>query len=428
MTETDQPTGETSHALGTLPRSALYVVLAVLVACLGACIVYLFFTDSKTDPPRYYIALGLLFFALCTAGNLIFANTKAFLELKTGLLVATMAGPAVLWFVALVVFSQFIAKDGFFPTEERLPMKFESLPVELAAYERELGWYAFDDWSRRNPGLQKLFVDAHESDIAGSLWKIAQRSIPETSHALSRAEVNSLWLYSSKHGVVKLQRITGHKSVQGSDAMVRIPFRASPSTAIEGDGPATISVMFQGRRDHGALEYLRAHIQAGGYVAVEDEHVDSLIVTWYRDFLTTDYLFVDTRPYACDDHSQHRIGVVALDRKVMDARLWSGRLSRVPQPPLPPTSFARIRANDRKDSIELADWLGPWAPMFRREVLTNGSGTAVRDQVDALFTKLKPFGDLTKAAGKETPHTWWFVVDDARGILTMLVSLSTATP
>src|SRR5690348_14143375 len=97
----------TVHAKTSTPREQLVWIAVGMAAAALATAVYLTIQSGDTrDLFVYRVTLLLLFFAISTVSALIF-NAKASLGGNVWGVSLALGGPAVLWIVALVIFTRF---------------------------------------------------------------------------------------------------------------------------------------------------------------------------------------------------------------------------------------------------------------------------------------------------------------------------------
>src|SRR5262249_24767231 len=135
-------------------------------------------------------------FALSTISCLLFVATSVKVEANLGYAVITLAGPAGLWVLVIMVMTKI--------WHEPPPMLVHQVPP---------GWIPFAEWRYKAGHLSYLFLDDKVQYCIREVFNNVFFRYPE-KRKLSRPSVQTVFIYYARAvgnmGMVKLQRVVGN--------------------------------------------------------------------------------------------------------------------------------------------------------------------------------------------------------------------------
>ena len=292
-----------SHHLTAHQRKWLTATLtAILVVSLAAA-VYMA-VRSPDEIVHYRVILLLLFFAISSISSLIFTSAPQ-VELKGDFygLALSVGGPAALWLIALLLFSQFYKEDRISSSS------MFSLVQSHVQSQREIGWQIYPEWKSAHHGLRQ-WLGRSDSEQLSKLMLAAHFTPP--GEKMKLPVVSTLFVYFPGKISLKLQRIRGEQP--GGELTVH--FAGLPSTK---DGRVASMLL--------ATSNLGSKKISESFVATEPKHapeakltnltqVDALLVSLYEDDNPGDgdYTVVDLKRFSQDAQGSIYLGVLSFDR------------------------------------------------------------------------------------------------------------------
>lgn len=264
--------------------------------------VYLTIEASSASNPVfiYRVALLLLFFAISTVSALIF-NAKASLHGNFGGMVLAIGGPAVLWIVALVIFTRFYPEDGI------RVATLQSMVLHDWDSQVESGWRDYRGWKADIGDSFRDILGVKEVETLKNLFWNVYYDPPGSR--LANVRIGKVFLYLGPKYTIKFERIRATR-----DSASEAPFVLNYGGQASNDTGTSYSVLLVGS-DNGSTLTLKdvPHNDASTEQRFETTDIDCLIVTWYDDEVTRDgdYITADMKEFANDHHAEFRLGIAA---------------------------------------------------------------------------------------------------------------------
>lgn len=275
---------------------------AILVASLAAAIYMAL--RSPDEIVHYRVILLLLFFAISSISSLIFTSAPHVkLEGDFQGLALSVGGPAALWLIALLLFSQFYKEDRVSASSML------SLVQSHVQNQRDLGWQIYPEWRRGHQDLGQ-WLGRSESEQLSKLLLAAHFTPP--GEKMKLPVVSTLFVYFPGKVSLKVQRIRGEQP----GGQLTVHFAGSPSTK-EG----TVASMLLAASNLGSKRISQS------FTATEPNHapeakltnltqVDALLLSLYEndDPGEGDYTVVDLKRFSQDAQGSIYLGVQSFDR------------------------------------------------------------------------------------------------------------------
>lgn len=354
----------TVHAKTTTPREQLVWIAVGMAAAALATAVYLTIQSGATrDLFVYRVTLLLLFFAISTVSALIF-NAKANLGGNVWGLTLALGGPAVLWIVALVIFTRFYPEVNL--TNEAT---LQGLVRGVWESQQKSGWKDYSGWKAENGDDFADVLGANETETLRNLfWGVYHRT---PGQRLENVQIATAFLYLGPKYTLKFQRIRGYKESADSE-----PFTLYYGGQTSNDTGRSGSVLLIGR-DTGSLRVKESYYdgESKPEQALDQNDLDCLIVSWYTDEVTGDgdYITTDLKEFATNHRASLRLGIAAF--KPIDA-VQSWRLASrtaTDKDDVLPLAFREMRHGWQKDLGAVEGDLRPWLQVLDKALEPGGA-------------------------------------------------------
>jgi hypothetical protein len=341
------------------PRNMLTWVTIGLAAVALMVAIYLTVKDSAGhNLVAYRVILLLLFFAISTVSALIF-NTKASLGGSFWGLTLALGGPAVLWIVALVIFTRFYPESSL-TTETSLQSKAQ----EFWTAQQKIGWQDYETWKTNNNDDFQDILGVSETDTLRNLfWSVHYRT---PGARLDSVQIATVFLYFGPKFTMKFQRIRGNRAYANGKAF-RLHYGAQTSNSTGGSG----SVLLVARP--GDYLHLRGSYYDGDSTPdqyLDETDIDCLIVSWYQDEVSDDgdYLTADLKEFATNHRASYRLGIAAF-KPIEEAESWWLTARTVTDNDnVLPLSFLPMKQIWHRDLSNVEGDLKPWLQVLDREM------------------------------------------------------------
>jgi len=225
---------------------------------------------------QYRIAVALLCFSLSTVGGLLFATKESDIRGTVGLFTLHIAGPAVTWLAALLIFS-WIFPETLMPSVQ--PESLASLGKLVMDADAANGWQTFSEWERRLGQLDNLFHKDYQYHVQNFLFATLDTGPRKTK--LNYPTVESLFVYPPPRGrndhrkvkAIKIQRIKSNDSEGPIDL-----FATAKTTTSSGTCASLLFVKEAG----GAVTRAQSDVSPFWY-PMKARQKDALIIASYED-------------------------------------------------------------------------------------------------------------------------------------------------
>jgi len=348
-----------------------------MAAAALATAVYLTIQSGATrDLFVYRVTLLLLFFAISTVSALIF-NAKASLGGNMWGLSLALGGPAVLWIVALVIFTRFYPEVNL--TKEAT---LQGLAHDVWEGQQRTGWKDYAAWKGETGDDFADVLGANETETLRNLfWGVYYRT---PGQRLESVQITTAFLYLGPKYTVKFQRIRGYKeSAESEPFTLYYGGHTSNSTGKSG------SVLLVGH-DNGSLRVKESYYdgESKPEQAINQNDVDCLIVSWYTDDVTGDgdYITTDMKEFAASHRGSLRLGIAAF--KPMDEvqSWWLASRTTTDKDNILPLAFRQMRQGWQKDLGAVEGDLRPWLQVLDKALEPEGAITGKpREELQVLL-------------------------------------------
>jgi hypothetical protein len=324
--------------------SAVVILLAVL-----AVIVSIFIFPSPTIA-QYRIQIALVCFALSSISCLLFA-AKAELTGTIKLFAVTLAGPAAMWIVALIVFSHLYSETKL-DTQAVLSKKL----LELAEHvESRRGCITYNKWKETLGSFLKYYNRNEEFQLEQLLASAYYEG--NERRKLTDPIIQTLFVYFDKKAV-KFQRIQGKKYGPAD-----IYFRATPT--LPGSNPSSILLVRE------ISKITDSYIERQGtWQEITGDPVDCLIIASYEEELPVgDLIGVDVTKYLKDGGATVDLGIIA-SRQINGSSFHLSKIRGSPFVCAPeiPLSFERHPTPPVENINSLISDLSPWMELIEQSI------------------------------------------------------------
>jgi len=369
------PAGAKIKTTRTPRDSLVWVALGMAVAALATAIYLTTQSNTARDLFVYRITLLLVFFAISTVSAVVF-HTRASLGGNFWGMTLALGGPAVLWIVALVIFTKFYPEADL-----QKEVSLQSKAQEFWSDLQKAGWQDYDAWKAGNGDDFGDILGANETDTLRNLfWNVYYRS---PGQRLNDVQIATVFLYFGPKYTMKFQRIRGNREPARSEAFeLHYGGQTSNSTGTSG------SVLLVGRNNE-SLQLKDSYYdgESSPQQSLDHSDIDCLIVSWYDDEVTSDgdYLTADMKEFATNHRANFRLGIAAF-KPIEDVRSWSLNLRTVTdQDNLLPLRFLPMsRQAWHRDLGAVEGDLKPWLELLDRAM---GSETVLKGKPRAMLQK-----------------------------------------
>jgi hypothetical protein len=339
----------------TTPRELL-VWVAIALATAALCTAVYLTTQYSTaqDLFVYRVTLLLLFFAISTVSALIF-NAKASLGGSVWGLTLALGGPAVLWIVALVIFTRFYPE-----AELKKETTLQSLAQQVWSAQERNGWKDYDTWKTERGDAFGDVLGVNETQTLKNLfWNVYYRS---PGQRLENVQITTVFLYFGPKYTMKFQRIRGNRESTSAEPFT-LHYGAQTSNNTGNSG----SVLLVGR-NNGSLHLKENYFdgESRPEQALEQTDIDCLIVSWYDDEVTRDgdYITADMKEFATNHRGDLRLGVATFKPMQDVQSWWLGGRTVTDKDDVLPLAFRKMRQAWQTDLGAVEDELQPWLQLL----------------------------------------------------------------
>jgi hypothetical protein len=365
------------------PRLVNYLAAAVVLVALFSVVFFLL--TGTNQRANYRLTVVFLFFALSTISVLLFA-AKVHIKGVVGGFAITVAGPAALWLVLLVIYQHYFNEDELFAPVDRNPITLERFGGLVDESESHAGWQAYKPWRKTLSSFSALLGEEESFTQRNLVWyALYNNDVPK----LKSLRIDTLFFYFHQLDkdhlpsyALKLQRIVGQNNTPpttlGMSGDVSLPGSSSQTVLLARDAD---------RKSSNITGFVNA---ASSEAKIALSNLDALIVSYYTNDTPVDgdYIVIDLKRCAAEPYKMASVGVVNFDRHVTDIRMFAMRSRLVGLAGQIPVSFKEFPPGPNQTMSELGKRFDDWPQQLDRAI--TGKLVHLPDDVLAALKTILP--------------------------------------